>query len=97
MTGGDSWRVPGRLGLRRAEEGDEHKPEHVEGCQRRNYGAQNEQSEAVLRSAAPGCCPCCKKPLKGGTPAKRSVPAMKVQNVTGIFLRSPPMFQMSCS
>ena len=38
-----------------------------------------------------------KKPLKGHTPAKANVPTMNVQNVTGIFLRSAPIFQMSCS
>ena len=30
-------------------------------------------------------------------PAIASVPTRKVQNVTGIFFRRPPIFSMSCS
>ena len=38
-----------------------------------------------------------KKPAKGGKPLSASMPMRKVQKVSGIFCKSPPIFQMSCS
>ncbi len=38
-----------------------------------------------------------KKPESGGTPAIASTPTRNVNQVTGMRVRSPPIFVMSCS
>ena len=38
-----------------------------------------------------------KKPASGGMPAMAAVAMAKVQNVTGMRLRKPPILRMSCS
>ena len=83
-----------RLGW--TEESDEHQTEHVERGQSRNANTENEQRQAVMmRGGENGILRV--KPLKHGKPAKRQRADENVLNVTGIFLASAPIFQMSCS